>query len=193
VPKVYFVETGFEYDQPDDELMNVQQLVKAMREDTRRNRLILDCLNHQRAGDYVLILGDSLAHLQELMDTIDCLDELPAAFISGDTPKQKRDKIMEDFRAGRYTYLFATYALAKEGLDIPRLNTLILLTPKKDKAVVQQAVGRIMRPFEGKKQPVVYDFYDSNIKQCVFWARERAKVYRNLGCQVEGGPKIRKK
>jgi len=198
VPKVYFIETGFQYDQPVDEdgekeMMNVQQLVRAMRLSDRRNRLILDCLNHQKHSDFVLVLDDSLAHLQELRDTIDCLDELPAAFISGETPKLKRDKIMEDFRAGRYTYLFATYQLAKEGLDIPRLNTLILLTPKKDRAIVQQSVGRIMRPLEGKKQPVVYDFYDSKIKQCVFWARERAKVYGALGCQVEGGPKVRKK
>ena len=193
VPKVYFIETGFEYEQPEDEMMNVQQLVKAMREDTKRNRLILDCLNHQRPGDFVLVLGDSLAHLQELLTTIDCFDELQAVFICGETPKQKRDKIMEDFRAGRYTYLFATYALAKEGLDIPRLNTLILLTPKKDRAIVQQSVGRIMRPFEGKKQPVVYDFWDSKVKKCVFWARERAKVYRDLGCVVEGGPRVRGK
>lgn len=196
VPKVYFVETGFEYNQPVDEdgekeMLSVQQLFKAMREDIRRNRLIMDCLNHQKCGDFVLVLGDSLAHLQELSVTVSCLNELPAAFISGETPKQKREKSMDDVRAGRYNYLFATYQLAKEGLDIPCLNTLILLTPKKDKAIIQQSVGRICRIFEGKKTPVVYDFWDSKVKQCNYWARERAKVYRDLGCRVEGGPKLR--
>jgi superfamily II DNA or RNA helicase len=87
--------------------------------------------------------------------------------------------------------LFATYALAKLGLDIPRLNVEILATPKRDKTSVQQAVGRVMRPFEGKKQPVVYDIWDSKVAACQKWARERAKVYLGLGCEIQGGPKVR--
>lgn len=197
VPKVWFCETDFEYDQAvdedgDKEMMNCQQLVKAMREDPKRNALLIDCLEHQKPGDYVLVLGDSLDHLQQLQWYVN-KSETPAAFINGNTPKQKRDAIMEDVRRGRYTFLFATYALAKEGLDIPRLDTLVLLTPKKDKAIIQQSVGRIMRPFEGKKQPKVYDFWDSKVKQCNNWAKERAKVYLGLGCVVEGGPKMRRK
>jgi superfamily II DNA or RNA helicase len=85
----------------------------------------------------------------------------------------------------------ATYQLAKLGLDIPILNKLVMATPKKDKTSIQQAVGRTMRPEEGKKQPVVYDLWDINVPQLRYWASDRAKVYRALGCDVTGGPKIR--
>jgi superfamily II DNA or RNA helicase len=115
-----------------------------------------------------------------------------AAFVCGETPKKEREKIMADMRSGRYQYLFATYALAKLGLDLPRLNKLILVTPHRDKTSIQQAVGRIMRPFEGKITPVVYDVWDKQVPQLVHWARERVKVYRTLGCSIEGGPRVRK-
>jgi len=95
-------------------------------------------------------------------------------------------------RAGKYQYLFATYQLAKLGLDIPRLNKLVLITPHRGKTTIQQAVGRIMRPFEGKPQPVVYDIYDSRVKHLVYWARERVRVYKRLGCEINGGPVVRK-
>ena len=51
--------------------------------------------------------------------------------------------------------------LAKEGLDIPRLDTLIVHLPLKD---TEQAIGRISRQYEGKKFPVAIYLLD----QCAF-------------------------
>ena len=56
-------------------------------------------------------------------------------------------------RSGKYEkekVLFATYGLAKEGLDIPRLDRLILASPHRDKATIIQSLGRIERKFENK-------------------------------------------
>jgi superfamily II DNA or RNA helicase len=204
-PKVIFVETGFEFHMPahiekDEETgeeeekednLSVAQMYKAMREDQLRNSRIEDIFAFKYTdGDCFLCLGDSLEHLKEAQFIAQTYN-YAAAFICGETPKKERDLIMTKMRAGEYQFLFATYALAKLGLDIPRLNKLVLITPHKDRTSVQQAVGRIMRPFEGKKQPVVYDFWDNKVKQCNGWARERAKVYLGLGCEVVGGPKVR--
>jgi superfamily II DNA or RNA helicase len=191
-PKVEFIETYFSYYVPEDEMLNVQQMVRDMRLDTCRNDIIKSLLNDiAAAGDYCLVLGDSLAHLQELKEHVRDFCGVHAAFVCGETPKKERDKIMSGMRAGKYQFLFATYQLAKLGLDIPRLNKLVLSTPKRDKTSIQQAVGRIMRPFEGKGQPVVYDIWDSCIPQLRHWARDRVAVYKNLGCEVIGGPKVR--
>ena len=35
--------------------------------------------------------------------------------------KHERELALEDMRSGKKKYLFATYSLAKEGLDVPRL------------------------------------------------------------------------
>lgn len=191
-PRVKFVETDFMYVAPEGEMLSVQQMYKAMREDASREHVIKKILNVLKNDHCCLVLGDSLEHLEALCDYVQCRLIRMAAFICGTTPKKKREEIISSMRDGGYNFLFATYQLAKLGLDIPRLDSLVLITPHRDKTSVQQAVGRIMRPFEGKPQPVVYDIYDSRVRQLVFWARERTKVYKRLGCQVDGGPKVRK-
>ena len=50
--------------------------------------------------------------------------------------KALREQAIEEMQQGRKRYLFATYSLAKEGLDIPRLDRLYLTTPQKDYAVI---------------------------------------------------------
>jgi superfamily II DNA or RNA helicase len=191
-PRVEFIETDFYYEPPEDEMLNVQQMYQAMREDEARNFLVGQVLTRKiLPDDCCLVLGDSLEQLEQFKEyLVDCGRD--AAFICGTTPKREREKIMAGMRAGKYQFLFATYALAKLGLDIPRLSRLVLITPHRDKTTIQQAVGRIMRPFEGKSQPVVYDIYDSKVKQLVYWARERKRQYLRLKCQVDGGPVVRK-
>jgi superfamily II DNA or RNA helicase len=197
VPRVEFIETDFTYDQGIDEdgekeMLSCAQMIKAMREDFDRQCIVQGVLDKVGMGDYCLVLGDSLEHL-EYMHKYVRLKGYNSAFVHNGTKKTEREKIMAGMRDGKYQFLFATYALAKLGLDIPRLNMEILATPKRDKTSVQQAIGRVMRPFEGKKQPVVYDIWDSKVSSCQKWARERAKVYLGLGCQVMGGPKVRRK
>jgi superfamily II DNA or RNA helicase len=84
-------------------------------------------------------------------------------------------------RTGEKRYLFATYSLAKEGLDVPRLERLYMATPQKDYAVITQAIGRIARTSKGKGDPVVYDFVD-DIQYLVKAYKKRCATYRKNGC-----------
>ena len=93
--------------------------------------------------------------------------------------KAKRENAIQLMKEGKKNYLFASYNLAREGLDIPRLNRLFLVTPKKDKAVVTQSVGRIQRTFEGKNEAIVYDYVHSN-HLCKAMYEHRKRVYKNL-------------
>ena len=98
--------------------------------------------------------------------------------------KAIRAAAMEDMRNGRKKYLFATYSLAKEGLDIPCLDRLFLTTPQKDYAIVAQSVGRISRATEGKEDPLVYDYVDGNITFLLKMYKRRCTNYRKLGCEI---------
>jgi superfamily II DNA or RNA helicase len=64
--------------------------------------------------------------------------------------------------------------------------------PKKSASSVQQEVGRIMRPAEGKKDAIVFDFYDvrHGILRSQFW--KRLKVYRKLGMTAKSETKMNK-
>lgn len=99
------------------------------------------------------------------------------------TLKAERAQAIEDMRTGDKRYLFATYSLAKEGLDIPRLDRLYLTTPQKDYAVIVQSVGRVARTFKGKQQPVVYDYVDS-IRLLIKSYKKRCTSYRKCGCNI---------
>ena len=84
-------------------------------------------------------------------------------------------------RSGKKRVLLATYQLAKEGLDVPCLDRLLLATPVKDYAIVVQSVGRIARVCEGKGTPVVYDYLDDIGFLQGMW-KKRCTHYRKDGC-----------
>ena len=86
-------------------------------------------------------------------------------------------------KTGKMRYLFASFNLAKEGLDIPLLDRLYLTTPKKDYAVVTQSIGRIARVADGKKDAVCYDYVD-DIQFCENQWKRRKTTYRKAGCLI---------
>jgi superfamily II DNA or RNA helicase len=132
---VEFIQTGFEYELYPGQMLNVAQMVATMREDTGRDWIVKEVLDKYEPGDTFIALGDSLEYLRQLQDYV-IHQGHAAAFVCGQTKKTEREKIMDDMRAGKYQYLFATYQLAKLGLDIPRLNKLVLVTPKRDKTSI---------------------------------------------------------
>lgn len=164
-----------------DGTLNYAKLITYLTENTARNRLIADSIERRPS----LILSDRLNHLEELMRLLPADMRKDAVMISGKmtskTGKAKREQALEDMRTGRKKYLFATYSLAKEGLDVPRLERLYLTTPQKDYAVVTQSIGRIARTFEGKADPIAYDFVD-DIGYLVKSYKKRCTTYRKNGC-----------
>ena len=111
-----------------------------------------------------------------------------SAFINGKMTSKKakaeREHAIEDMRTGKKKYLFASYSLAKEGLDVPRLDRLFLASPEKFSAVITQAVGRVQRTFEGKETPIVLDFVDEDIGYCERAWKERCRSYRKIVAEI---------
>ena len=162
------------------------KLVNFLADRYDRNELIAADLVENR-NHYNLILSDRLSHLEYLMKHLphDLRDQ--AVMVDGKMTSKKakamREQAIEDMRQGRKRYLFATYSLAKEGLDIPRLDRLYLATPQKDYAVITQSIGRIARTFDGKAEPVVYDYVDEGIQYLVRSYKKRCATYRKCGCK----------
>jgi hypothetical protein len=69
----------------------------------------------------------------------------------GSMKKAQRDE------ATKAQIIVATYGMAYEALDIPRLDTLVMLTPRSE---IEQPCGRIMRPHPSKKTPLIIDLVD---------------------------------
>ena len=172
-----------------DGTLNYTKLITYLTENLSREEVIINTLK-LNDGKSCLILSDRLNHLEHLMSWLPPHMKKDAVMVSGKmtskSGKVQREKAIEDMRTGRKKYLFATYSLAKEGLDIPRLERLFLTTPQKDYAVITQSTGRIARTFEGKSAPIAYDFVD-NIAYLVKSYKKRCAIYRKNGCYFVGG------
>ena len=178
-PRVYGIPTGYLYQK--DKTLEFGAMIADMVMDEKRNKVILERLQQNR-DRYCLVLSDRLAQLEYLYDIM--RTQTACEYINGKSKRKEREKAIGRMREGKSKILFATYSLAKEGLDIPRLEAAFLTTPYRDPVVVQQSVGRIMRPFDNKKEPDVYDFVDECISLCVSQFKSRKRVYRKLGCAI---------
>ena len=167
-----------------DGTLNYMKMVTYLTENLRREEVIVNTIKLNE-GKSCLILSDRLSHLEHLMNWLPAHMRWDAVMVSGKMTTKKgkaeREKAIEDMRSGRKKYLFATYSLAKEGLDIPRLERLFLTTPQKDYAVVTQSIGRIARVFDGKAEPIAYDFVD-DVAYLVKSYKKRCTTYRKNGC-----------
>lgn len=154
-----------------DGTIKYTSMVTELSENDSRNEIIENLIKDNE-GKNILVLSDRLEHLAKINKNLGF-----GVLVSGKTPKKKREKMLDDMRDGVERVLFASYSLAKEGLDIPRLGVLILATPKKDKAVIIQSVGRIERKFNGKDTAIVHDLID-DVGICQNMYKHRRRIYK---------------
>lgn len=167
-----------------------QRLKTKMTRDSQRNRLLLDwCLKTAAAGRKTLLLSDRVQHLRDLHAEFEALRvdnegveddqhqhrHVSSALYIGGMKQAEREK------ASEADTIFGTFALAQEGLDIPALDTLVLGTPASD---ITQAVGRILREFEGKMRPVVVDVLDDHCRNFKRLNDVRAGAYTRRAFRV---------
>ena len=143
----------------------------------RRNKYIIDCLEEilQEDGRKVLILSDRIEHLQTLKNRLDERLLTTSDFYIGGMKQKDLEK------AKLANVIFASYGMASEGLDIPELNTLFMVTSRKE---VEQAVGRVIRKINPDLRPLVYDFTDQ-LPSFVNQGVHRRKLYRKMGFEVK--------
>lgn len=127
---------------------------------------IIDRIIRQDSKRKILILSGRKSHIKELKERFDISlmdaindgiiedEEITTCYFHGDLSKEERE-----FSGRNGDVIFGTYEMAQEALDIPRLNTVLFFTPKKD---IKQAVGRILRKIlkQGDTRPLVVDFID---------------------------------
>ena len=182
-PRLRWVVTGFRHDFHGD----WHALMDALTTDTERNLLIVQLVAREaQEGHLCLVLTERVAHAALLADALRrLLPSEPVAVLTGSTPRKEREKVIVGARAGKVRVLLAT-RLADEGLDLPSLERMFVVTPRRAATKVLQQAGRVMRTAPGKREPVIYDFRDRWVP--VLEAQARARwlgVYRGLVASEE--------
>lgn len=131
-------------------------MITLLTRERRRNMLIMALIRR------IVGLRRNLLLLSHKVDHLKYIEEfLIQHNITNDVglyigKKNKKDK-ERNRQSKQKSVILATVKMAKEGLDIPKLDTLILATPQGD---VEQDIGRILRPFPDKQTPTVFDIKD---------------------------------
>ena len=154
-------------------------VVKVMGSDDNRNHLIADlCLRAYNKGRKVVIFFELIdSHLKKMRPILIKMG-IPskdiAEYIGGLTDKQRVDNAKARVILGSYAYF-------SEGTDIPALDTAILASPRSN---IMQAIGRILRVVEDKKEPVIFDIVDECSPVLVNMFHSRMRHYNVLSANI---------
>jgi superfamily II DNA or RNA helicase len=162
-----FVEKKFGYGKQKGR-PNIIKMLSNLVELDERTTHIINIINEIRKDPErkIIVLSERVGHLKIMKEKIDKIinkeikdgmmieGEIKTHFYIGEMKRKEREIAEKEG-----DILFATYAMAKEGLDIERLNTVVLATSQKD---VIQSVGRAMRKIltDGDLRPLIIDFSD---------------------------------
>ncbi|MFN5119366.1 MAG: DUF3427 domain-containing protein [Cyanobacteriota bacterium] len=116
---------------------------------------------------------------------------LASEALSADSPREQRQDALRRLAAGELRILFAV-DLFNEGLDIPSIDTVLLLRPTESAVVFLQQLGRGLRlsPGTGKSCLTVLDFVGQQHRRFRFDQRFRALLggsRRQLEAQLDQG------
>lgn len=89
---------------------------------------------------------------------------------------------IEDFTAGNINVLIATGVL-KEGVNMPRIATIIMAAGGQSKVYIKQWMGRGERLFEGKEEVEFHDFFDIG-RYVQKHSLKRIKIYNDENLEV---------
>lgn len=138
------------------DLNNDQQLFKNLNTDSR-NQLLLNVIN-----DYIGIYNSpicvifciNMEHAQIIANFLQNKG-LKADYLTSKV-NTNRTKIINSFKKRQINYL-CVVNMFNEGIDIPEIDTIILLRPTNSKTVYLQQLGRGLRKIENKNHLEVYD------------------------------------
>jgi superfamily II DNA or RNA helicase len=154
-------------------------VTKAMAGSRPRNMEIVNFAKAAyEAGRTVLILSDLIDDHLKLLFLLLTQNGIPGEhigyYIGGMTKQQ-----LEVTKGAKI--VLATYKMVATGTNVPRWDSLCFATPHSD---IRQALGRILRAMEGKKQPVALDLVDfDKIYQNFFSAR--LSQYYSVGAEIK--------
>ena len=117
----------------------------------------------------MLVLTDRVQHTKDILAALPPSIRARSAILSQGVHASKRAEFCESC-----SVLIATYAMCKEGFDVPTLNTLLMATPRPD---IDQIVGRILRVEKSvrKVHPLILDVVDPQFRRQF---QERNALYK---------------
>ena len=117
-----------------------------------QNTMAMLAASYAAKGHKVLLVSDRVDFLKSCArlvgDTAVC--------VTGDVPHEERGKLIKQIFTDK-DILFGTQSIFSEGISLDCLSCLILGTPVNNEPLLTQLIGRVIRMYDGKPQPVIVD------------------------------------
>jgi superfamily II DNA or RNA helicase len=81
---------------------------------------------------------------------------IPSSMITGTTPRDDRRRIYAEFQSG-LTQVLVSCMVLTEGFDAPWASCAVIARPTQSAPLYTQMVGRVLRPWPGKRDALVLD------------------------------------
>ena len=117
-----------------------------------QNIMAMLAASYAAKGHKVLLVSDRVDFLKSCARLVG--DN--AICVTGDVPHQERGDIIKEIFTDK-DILFGTQSIFSEGISVDCLSCLILGTPVNNEPLLTQLIGRVIRMYDGKPQPVIVD------------------------------------
>tara|TARA_R100000152_G_C6771837_1_gene198465 strand:+ start:117 stop:1397 length:1281 start_codon:yes stop_codon:yes gene_type:complete len=119
-----------------------------------QNSVAMTASAYAARGHKVLVVSDRV----DFLKTCARLTGDDAVCVTGAIPHEERPDIIKQIFEDK-NILYGTQSIFSEGISLDILSCLILGTPVNNEPLLTQLIGRIIRNYEGKKQPTVVDIH----------------------------------
>jgi superfamily II DNA or RNA helicase len=184
--EVITIETGFMT--LIDGSLEYSRMLSELTQDRERNCLVARIAAHevQTCRGITLVLSDRKEHCETLAMLL-ADHGVKADVLTGDLSSGKRTALVDRLRAGDVRILVATGQLIGEGVDLPTIESLLLVTPLKFSGRLIQYIGRALRPSPGKDCARIIDFCDPRVSVLAAGARSRLRTFMGMpGVTIAG-------
>lgn len=176
-PRIYFIEVP-ELDGYSEETNHPYPKVYEayIAENKTRNELIVKALTKLQASKRkILVLARRKKHGLNLLNMLK-KSPIKVYYLNGDAPIEERQAVKDLFNADELDVIIAT-TIFDQGIDLPKIDALILAGSGKSSTKALQRIGRAIRGFPGKTDAIIIDFID-NAPFLYSQSQKRWRIYK---------------
>jgi DNA repair protein RadD len=138
---------------------NIKQLAEKLDREELVDATCRELLNIGKDRHHWIIFGVTIEHVLHIRDKLIELG-VTAAVVSAKTPKNERERIIADFKSGKYRALINCTALGT-GFDAEEIDLVVLMRNTRSPVLYIQMLGRGLRLAPNKIDCLVADFTDT--------------------------------
>jgi len=181
LPTVHIIPTGYVDLNRYGMKMKQAMLTKLSKNDQRNSFIVNRIVQDWNDGYFPLIISKRVDQCKQMKFWLESKG-MKVALLIGEVNAATRKDFINQCRSKLIDAVVGT-TVADEGLDIPQLDCLHIITPHSNESRLKQQSGRIQRFCDGKKEPVIRDYVDTGT-EFSSTLRKRLSYYKKWGYRI---------